>query len=50
MAAVPVGLPLRAGSGVSSASYLFNCQRTGEDEFVPSLLLAKKSAFPQPKS
>ena len=49
MAAVPVGLPFRAGSGVPSAFHLFNCQGSRGTIFVPSLLLARKTAFSEPK-
>lgn len=34
MAAVPAGLPFRAGSGVPSAFHLFNCQGPREDCFL----------------
>ena len=49
MAAVPVGLPFRAGSGVPSAFHLFSCQGSRGTIFVPSLLLARKTAFSEPK-
>lgn len=34
MAAVPAGLPFRAGSGVPAAFHLFNCQGPRKDCFL----------------
>ena len=41
--------PFGAGSGVPSAFHLFSCQGSRGTIFAPSLLLARKTAFSEPK-